>query len=160
MNDDDTTYIDLTDPDTGDTITVSVPYNYDDYDTSVTWGTATSGSGTYTISTTDAGGNWWDNSSITNGTSNYGKISIHGEKGTWDLEDRLKTIERALNIPERDYDMEAKHPELADLFEKHLRKVERMLKKLPTVTEYEREVEKHRMWDTLKGPDRNVDSGG
>jgi hypothetical protein len=159
MSDDDVTYIDLTDPDTGDTLTVSVPYNYDDYDTSVTWGTATAGAGTYTISTTDAGGNWWDDTSIINKTSDYGKISIHGDKGTWDLEDRLKTIERALNIPERDYNMEAKHPELAELFEKHLRKVERVLKKLPSVSEYEREVEKHRMWDTLKGPDRNIDGG-
>jgi len=148
---DDATYIDLTYPDTGNTLTINVPYNYDDY--------ATSGSGTYTISTTGIGGNWWDNTSITNGTSNYGKISVHGEKGTWDLEDRLKTIERALNIPERDYDMESKHPELAELFEKHLRKVERVLKKLPRISEYEREVEKHRMWDTLKGPDRNVDGG-
>ena len=55
--------------------------------------------------------------------------------------------------------MEAKHPELAELFEKHLRKVERVLKKLPSVSEYEREVEKRRMWDVLKGPDRNVDGG-
>jgi hypothetical protein len=158
MSDDDVTYIDLTDPDTGDTLTVSIPYNYDDYDASVTWGTATSGSGTYTISTTGTGG-LWDGNSTNYGASNHGKISIHGDKGSWDLEERLRTLERALNIPDRDYDMEARHPELAELFEKHLRKVERVLKKLPSVSEYEREVEKRRMWDVLKGPDRNVDGG-
>jgi hypothetical protein len=153
MSDDDVTYIDLTDPDTGDTLTVSVPYNYDDYDTSVTWGTTTAGAGTYTTSTIGTDGNWWDK------TSDYGKISIHGDKGSWDLEQRIRTLERALNIPDRDYNMEARHPELAELFEKHLRKVERVLGELYSVSEYEREVEKHRMWDTLKVPGRNVDGG-
>jgi len=156
---DDTTYINLTDPDTSDTITVSVPYNYDDYDTSVTWGTSSSSSGTYTISNTDTSGNWWDDTSTINKTSDYGKISIHGKKGSWDLEERIKIIERVLNIPERDYEMEARHPELAEVFNKHMQAVERVINELPDSSEYEREVEKHRMWDVLAGPDRNINGG-
>jgi hypothetical protein len=142
MSDNDTTYIDLTDPDTGDTITVGVPYNYDDYDT-------------YSINTTDL---TWGNISLSDSNAANG-IQVRGKKGTWDVEDRIREIERVLNIPERDYDMEAKHPELKDLYEKHMRKIERVLKKLPAVSEYEREVEKHRMWETLTGPDRNINGG-
>lgn len=143
--------IDVLDVTTEDTITVNVPYNYDDYDSYTV--TGTSGQ-PYTINTADL--TWgvdMDNLSTSNG------IKIHGEKGTWDLEDRIRDIERVLNIPERDYDMEAQHPELTDLYEKHMRKIEKVLKKLPAVSEYEREVEKHRMWDTLKGPDRNINGG-
>jgi len=151
--------VDLSDDD--NTITISIPYNYDDYDTYTTWGTATSGSGTYTISTTETTSrDWWDTANITNGVSNHGKISVHGDKGTWDLEERIKIIERVLNIPERDYEMEARHPELAEVFNKHMQAVERVINQLPDSSEYEQEVEKHRMWDVLAGPDRNIEGGG
>ncbi len=143
MNNSDNT-VDVLDVTTEDTITINVPYNYDDYDSYTV--TGTSGQ-PYTINTAD----------LNLSTSN--RIKIHGEKGTWDVEDRIRDIERVLNIPERDYDMEAQHPELTALYEKHMRKIEKVLKKLPAVSEYEREVEKHRMWNALKGPDRNINGG-
>jgi len=136
------TMVDIED-ENGNPVTITVPYNYDDYDD-------------YTINT--AGLNW-GNISLGDGKNISNGIQVHGDKGTWDVGDRIREIERVLNIPERDYDMEAQHPELKDLYEKHMRKIEKVLKKLPAVSEYEREVEKHRMWDTLKGPDRNINGG-
>ena len=127
------------------------------YTTSITGASYPYTTDTITISTTDTFD--WDDLTVDTGSNYRGSVKVDSGKGEWDLEERLKTIERALNIPERDYDMEAKHPELTELFEKHLRKIERVLKKLPSVSEYEREVEKRRMWDVLKGPDRNVDGG-
>lgn len=156
MNDSDNT-IDVLDVTTEDTITIDVPYNYDDYDSYTVTGTSgqtytTGTSGTYTFNTADL--TWANDTDVTSSG-----IQIRGEKGTWDVENRIRDIERILNIPERDYDMEAQHPELTALYEKHMRKIEKVLKKLPTVSEYEREVEKCRMWDTLKGPDRNINGG-
>jgi len=145
--------IDLIDLDTGHTMTVDVPYNYDDYDTYSDTGT---NSQPYNINTADL---TWGNISLGDSSNSANRIRVHGEKGTWDVEDRIREIERVLNIPERDYDMEAQHPELTDLYEKHMRKIEKVLKKLPAVSEYEREVEKHRVWDALKGPDRNINGG-
>jgi len=128
----------------GNPVTITVPYNYDDYDD-------------YTINT--AGLNW-GNTSLGNNENISNGIRVHGDKGTWDLEERIKIIERVLNIPERDYEMEERHPKLADLFNKHMREVERVINQLPDSSEYEQEVEKHRMWDVLTGPDRNINGGG
>lgn len=61
-----------------------------------------------------------------------GNIKINGI----DLEERLKTIERVLMIPERDATMEAKYPSLKKKYE-----------------EYIKELSKYRMWDTIKGND-------
>ncbi len=59
-----------------------------------------------------------------------GKVIING----LDLEERLKTIERVLMIPERDATMEAKYPSLKKKYD-----------------EYIKYLEKYRMWDTIKG---------
>jgi hypothetical protein len=56
--------------------------------------------------------------------------------------------------------MEERHPELKEMFNKHMREVERVINQLPDSSEYEQEVEKHRMWDVLTGPDRNIEGGG
>jgi hypothetical protein len=51
-----------------------------------------------------------------------------------DLEERLKTIEKVLQIPERDVIMEAKYPKLADLYQ-----------------QYMHELERYKTWDRIKG---------
>lgn len=59
-----------------------------------------------------------------------GSVKING----LDLEERLKTIERLLLIPERDAKMEAKYPSLKKKYD-----------------EYIKDLEKYRMWDSIKG---------
>jgi len=137
------TMVDI-DDENGNPVTITVPYNYEDYDD-------------YTINT--AGLNW-GNISLSDDKNVSKGIQVHGDKGTWDIEERIKIIERVLNIPERDYVMEERHPELKEMFNKHMREVERVINQLPDSSEYEQEVEKHRMWDVLTGPDRNIEGGG
>jgi predicted transcriptional regulator len=64
-----------------------------------------------------------------------GKVMINGQ----DLEERLKTIEKVLMIPERDVTMEAKYPSLKKKYD-----------------EYIKELSKYRMWDTIKGDDNGT----
>jgi hypothetical protein len=59
-----------------------------------------------------------------------GNVVINGR----DLEERLDTIEKVLQIPERDVILEKKHPKLKKLF-----------------NEYIKELSKYRMWETIKG---------
>ena len=59
-----------------------------------------------------------------------GKIIHNGR----DLEERLKTIEKVLMIPERDVIMEKKYPKLKKLYD-----------------EYINELSKAKMWEALKG---------
>jgi hypothetical protein len=51
-----------------------------------------------------------------------------------DLEERLTTIEKVLQIPERDVILEKKHPKLKKLYE-----------------EYINELSKYKMWQSIKG---------
>lgn len=50
-----------------------------------------------------------------------GKVKING----LDLEERLKTIERVLQIPERDAIMEAKYPSLKKKFDEYINALEK-----------------------------------
>jgi predicted transcriptional regulator len=59
-----------------------------------------------------------------------GKVIINGQ----DLEERLKTIEKVLTIPERDVKLEAKHPKLKKMHD-----------------DYIKELSKYRMWESIKG---------
>lgn len=59
-----------------------------------------------------------------------GKLKINGV----DLEERLKTIEDILQIPERDIKLEAQHPKLKKMYE-----------------DYIHELKKYRTWEILKG---------
>lgn len=59
-----------------------------------------------------------------------GAVKING----LDLEERLSTIEKVLQIPTRDATMEAKHPKLAKLYK-----------------EYIKELEKYKTWHRLTG---------
>ena len=61
-----------------------------------------------------------------------GRVVINGR----DLEERLTTIEKVLQIPERDVKLEKKHPKLKKLYD-----------------EYIKELSKYRMWESLKGDD-------
>jgi hypothetical protein len=58
-----------------------------------------------------------------------GRMIINGR----DLEERLDTIEKVLQIPERDVKLEKKHPKLKKLYD-----------------EYIHALGKYRTWDTLK----------
>lgn len=58
-----------------------------------------------------------------------GNVVING----FDLEERISTIEKVLQIPQRDVTMESKYPKLKKLYE-----------------EYMRELDKLRTWDALK----------
>ena len=55
-----------------------------------------------------------------------------------DLEERLKTIESVLQIPERDVILEKKYPKLKKMYE-----------------EYIKELSKARMWESLKGEEND-----
>ena len=59
-----------------------------------------------------------------------GSVVINGV----DLDERLKTIERVLAIPERDVILERKHPKLKEMYE-----------------EYINALAKYRTWESLKG---------
>ena len=59
-----------------------------------------------------------------------GKVVINGQ----DLEERLSTIEKVLQIPERDVKLEKKHPKLKKLYD-----------------EYIHALGKYRTFDALKG---------
>ena len=59
-----------------------------------------------------------------------GRMVINGK----DLEERLDTIEKVLQIPERDVILEKKHPKLKKLYE-----------------EYIIELSKYKMWQSIKG---------
>lgn len=59
-----------------------------------------------------------------------GNVVINGR----DLEERLDTIEKVLQIPERDVKLEAKHPKLKELYD-----------------EYIHALGKYRTWEAIKG---------
>ena len=59
-----------------------------------------------------------------------GRMVLNGR----DLEERLKTIETVLQIPERDVKLEKKHPKLKKLYD-----------------EYIKELGKYRTWESIKG---------
>lgn len=100
----------------------------------------TIGTGTTTVpltwTTTGTGTNWVSPvltvQEAPAGLEVKGKVTING----LDLEERLKTIERVLMIPERDVTMEAKYPSLKKKYD-----------------EYIKALEKYRMWDAIKGDD-------
>lgn len=58
-----------------------------------------------------------------------GRIKLNGA----DLDERLKTIEKVLMIPERDVILESKHPKLKEMYD-----------------EYMNALAKYRTWETLK----------
>lgn len=63
-----------------------------------------------------------------------GNVVINGI----DLEERLSTIEKVLQIPTRDVTMETKHPKLAELYK-----------------QYMHELEKYKTWERIKGSEND-----
>jgi hypothetical protein len=64
-----------------------------------------------------------------------GRMVINGR----DLEERLNTIEKVLQIPERDVILEKKHPKLQKMY-----------------YDYINELAKYRMWHAIKGTDNET----
>lgn len=62
-----------------------------------------------------------------------GNVVINGI----DLEERLNTIEKVLQIPQRDVTMEAKYPKLAEIYKSYME-----------------ELERYKTWDRLKGDEK------
>lgn len=62
-----------------------------------------------------------------------GNVVING----MDLDERLKTIEKVLCIPQRDVTMESKYPKLKKLYD-----------------DYMRELDKYNTWERVKGEDK------
>ena len=101
-------------------------------------------SGTYAISGTN-GINWAATSSTYDAVMKIsqtdppelevkGRMVINGI----DLEERLSTIEKVLQIPERDVKLEAKHPKLKELYDAYIHA-----------------LGKYRTWDAIKGDDND-----
>ena len=98
------------------------------------------------LTTTGINGTTWTNTSgyqlspsvvVTNDPASLevkGKI-IHNGK---DLEERLKTIETVLQIPERDVKLEKNYPKLKKMYDAYIK-----------------ELSKYRMWEELKGNNEN-----
>ena len=103
-------------------------------------GTATSGQ-IYTTTSTNA--IWTNSTTIPNETirinqTNPPTIEVKGNMviNGRDLEERLSTIEKLLQIPERDVKIEKKHPKLKKLYD-----------------EYINALEKYRTFEAIKGED-------
>lgn len=101
----------------------------------------------YTIGTSVGYNGTWATSSTTH--VGDGVMKIHGDPASLevkgkvvinglDLEERLKTIEKVLAIPERDATMEAKYPSLKKKFD-----------------EYINALEKYRTFERIKGTDND-----
>lgn len=87
----------------------------------------------YTYTTNGTGYGAVPNLTITNDPASItvkGSIILNGR----DLEERLKTIEDLLQIPERDTKLEQDYPKLKKLYD-----------------DYIKALKKYRMWNTLKG---------
>jgi len=95
-------------------------------------------SGQFLTSTGTNGVTWSDNTNTVMrvnqsnppGVDVKGRMVINGR----DLEDRLDTIEKVLQIPERDVILEKKHPKLQKMY-----------------YDYINELAKYRMWHAIKG---------
>jgi hypothetical protein len=112
-------------------------------------GTASSGSG-YTLTTSTTAGPFL--TSVSNGTSwvnttsiadnvltaknNPAELEVKGRMviNGRDLEERLDTIEKVLQIPERDVKLETKHPKLKKMYD-----------------DYITALAKYRTWEAIKG---------
>ena len=103
----------------------------------------------YTTNTTDgqfltsgSNGTTWANSTVgtnpalTIKQTNPAELEVKGRMviNGRDLEERLDTIEKVLQIPERDVILEKKHPKLKKLYD-----------------EYIKELSKYKMWQAIKG---------
>jgi predicted transcriptional regulator len=101
-------------------------------------GTVTAGSST--IYTTGTNGTVNTDPAITIKQTNPPELEVKGRMviNGIDLEERLSTIEKVLQIPERDVKLEAKYPSLKKKYD-----------------EYIKDLSKYRMWEAIKGEDND-----
>ena len=96
----------------------------------------------YTTNNTGASFNWANNginnSSILTAKDNPASLEVKGRMiiNGQDLEERLDTIEKVLQIPERDVKLEAKHPKLKKMYD-----------------DYIKALAKYRTFEAIKGED-------
>jgi hypothetical protein len=100
----------------------------------------TNNTGTFLTSSGSNGTSWTNTTSISDhvmiARNNPAELEVKGRMvlNGRDLEERLDTIEKVLQIPERDVILEKKHPKLKKLYD-----------------EYIKELSKYRMWESIKG---------
>jgi hypothetical protein len=92
--------------------------------------TAASNGASWTTGTVSIADNILTAKSNPNSLEVKGKVVINGQ----DLEERLNTIEKVLQIPERDVILEAKHPKLKELYDQYIHA-----------------LGKYRTWESIKG---------
>ena len=89
---------------------------------------------------------------VTNPYTYDNSISIDGDvniKGR-DLEERLRTIEQILGLPDRDIELEKKHPHLTEMYNDHVGIIMKNTSKIfELYDKYEKEVEKLKTWEIL-----------
>jgi len=89
---------------------------------------------------------------VTNPYTYDNSISIDGDvniKGR-DLEERLRTIEQILGLPDRDIELEKKHPHLTEMYNDHVDIIMKNTSKIfELYDKYEKEVEKLKTWEIL-----------
>lgn len=109
---------------------VSAPLNYNSVLSGSITG-AVGSNGTYTISNTA----YQFNPTVMTVNSEPASLEVKGKiiHNGVDLDQRLKTIENVLMIPERDVKLEARYPKLKKMYE-----------------EYIKELSKYRMWESIK----------
>ena len=98
----------------------------------------TGSAGTF-LTSNGINGTSWTNTTISSPlivSDNPSSLEVKGKiiHNGIDLEERLKTIEKVLMIPERDVKLEKKYPKLKKLYD-----------------EYIKELSKARMWESIKG---------
>jgi hypothetical protein len=90
------------------------------------------------LTSTGNGTSWTNNpaDSVLIAKNNPAELEVKGRMvlNGRDLEERLDTIEKVLQIPERDVILEKKHPKLKKLYD-----------------EYINELSKYKMWQSIKG---------
>jgi hypothetical protein len=100
----------------------------------------TNNTGTFLTSSGSNGISWTNTTSIADhvmvARNNPAELEVKGRMvlNGRDLEERLDTIEKVLQIPERDVKLEKKHPKLKKLYD-----------------EYINELSKYKMWHSIKG---------
>ena len=89
---------------------------------------------------------------VTNPYTYDNSISIDGDvniKGR-DLEERLRTIEQILGLPDRDIELEKKHPHLTEMYNDHVGIIMKNTSKIfELYDKYKKEVEKLKTWEIL-----------
>jgi hypothetical protein len=91
---------------------------------------------------------WGDDMSTVTITSGSDTITFPEVSEQYNYDLRIRQLEDLLGLPDRDYDLEAKHPHLRDMYQEQVGKVKKKLLEIDN-SEYNTECEKLRAWDIL-----------